>query len=159
MARICRSQSSKDDQFRQGRGSIPRFGIILLLFARRPAIFSTSWSSRLRPCNTERLGYSFSANGLVLDRLIGDEYVLGRTMLLSIMILSPSDAPTANLTRLLASVAFEGTICLARSTSSPAAQQPRHYHRVQKPPLRLVYRPDMGPSNRLRMTSCMTLLD
>ena len=32
VARICRSQSSKDDQFRQGRGSIPRFGIILLLF-------------------------------------------------------------------------------------------------------------------------------
>ena len=26
VARICRSQSSKDDQFRQGRGSIPRFG-------------------------------------------------------------------------------------------------------------------------------------
>jgi len=32
VARICRSQSSQDDQFRQGRGSIPRFGIILLLF-------------------------------------------------------------------------------------------------------------------------------
>ena len=32
VARICRSQSSKDDQFRQGRGSIPRFGIILLHF-------------------------------------------------------------------------------------------------------------------------------
>ena len=32
VARICRSQSSKDDQSRQGRGSIPRFGIILLLF-------------------------------------------------------------------------------------------------------------------------------
>ena len=31
VARICRSQSSKDDQFRQGRGSIPRFGIIILL--------------------------------------------------------------------------------------------------------------------------------
>jgi hypothetical protein len=31
VARICRSQSSKDDQFRQGRGSIPRFGILLLL--------------------------------------------------------------------------------------------------------------------------------
>ena len=30
VARICRSQSSKDDQFRQGRGSIPRFGISLL---------------------------------------------------------------------------------------------------------------------------------
>ena len=34
VARICRSQSSKDDQYRQGRGSIPRFGIILLLFVR-----------------------------------------------------------------------------------------------------------------------------
>jgi hypothetical protein len=32
VARICRSQSSKDDQFRQGRGSIPRFGTTLLLF-------------------------------------------------------------------------------------------------------------------------------
>ena len=32
VARICRSQSSQDDQFRQGRGSIPRFGIILLTF-------------------------------------------------------------------------------------------------------------------------------
>jgi hypothetical protein len=31
VARICRSHSSKDDQFRQGRGSIPRFGIIVLL--------------------------------------------------------------------------------------------------------------------------------
>jgi hypothetical protein len=27
VARICRSQSSTDDQIRQGRGSIPRFGI------------------------------------------------------------------------------------------------------------------------------------
>ena len=32
VARICRSQSSKDDQFRQGRGSIPRFGIISFAF-------------------------------------------------------------------------------------------------------------------------------
>jgi hypothetical protein len=32
VARICRSQSLKHDQFRQGRGSIPRFGIIVLLF-------------------------------------------------------------------------------------------------------------------------------
>jgi hypothetical protein len=32
VARICRSHSSKDDQIRQGRGSIPRFGITLLLF-------------------------------------------------------------------------------------------------------------------------------
>ena len=32
VARICRSQSSKDDQSRQGRGSIPRFGTILLPF-------------------------------------------------------------------------------------------------------------------------------
>ena len=29
VARICRSQSSKDDQLRQGRGSIPRFGNII----------------------------------------------------------------------------------------------------------------------------------
>ena len=35
VARICRSQSSKDDQFRQGRGSIPRFGIIILLLQHR----------------------------------------------------------------------------------------------------------------------------
>jgi hypothetical protein len=33
VARICRSQSSKGDQFRQGRGSIPRFGIISFVFA------------------------------------------------------------------------------------------------------------------------------
>jgi hypothetical protein len=32
VARICRSQSSKGDQFRQGRGSIPRFGIISFVF-------------------------------------------------------------------------------------------------------------------------------
>jgi hypothetical protein len=31
VARICRSQSSNGDKFRQGRGSIPRFGINLLL--------------------------------------------------------------------------------------------------------------------------------
>ena len=37
VARICRSQSSKDDQFRQGRGSIPRFGIILFLSFRETA--------------------------------------------------------------------------------------------------------------------------
>jgi len=37
VARICRSQSSQDDQFRQGRGSIPRFGIILLHFGRSSA--------------------------------------------------------------------------------------------------------------------------
>ena len=42
MARICRSQSSKDDQFRQGRGSIPRFGIILLPFVVRHTIFYSS---------------------------------------------------------------------------------------------------------------------
>jgi hypothetical protein len=30
VARICRSHSSKEDQYRQGRGSIPRFGILLL---------------------------------------------------------------------------------------------------------------------------------
>jgi hypothetical protein len=36
VARICRSQS-KDDQFRQGRGSIPRFGIFLLPFPRPPS--------------------------------------------------------------------------------------------------------------------------
>ena len=35
VARICRSQSSKGDQFRQGRGSIPRFGIIVLLLHHR----------------------------------------------------------------------------------------------------------------------------
>jgi hypothetical protein len=29
VARICRSHSSKEDQYRQGRGSIPRFGILL----------------------------------------------------------------------------------------------------------------------------------
>jgi hypothetical protein len=33
VARICRSQSLIDDQFRQGRGSIPRFGIVALPFA------------------------------------------------------------------------------------------------------------------------------
>jgi hypothetical protein len=33
VARICRSQSSQGDQFRQGRGSIPRFGIIPFSFA------------------------------------------------------------------------------------------------------------------------------
>jgi hypothetical protein len=32
VARICRSQSSKDGQFRQGRGSIPRFGIVFFAF-------------------------------------------------------------------------------------------------------------------------------
>jgi hypothetical protein len=32
VARICRSQSSQDDQFRQGRGSIPRFGIVPFCF-------------------------------------------------------------------------------------------------------------------------------
>ena len=31
VARICRSQSPKGDQFRQGRGSIPRFGKSFLL--------------------------------------------------------------------------------------------------------------------------------
>ena len=38
VARICRSQSSQDDQFRQGRGSIPRFGIILLRFEWNSAV-------------------------------------------------------------------------------------------------------------------------
>jgi len=33
VARICRSQSSNDAQFRQGRGSIPRFGISSFAFA------------------------------------------------------------------------------------------------------------------------------
>jgi hypothetical protein len=32
VARICRSHSSKEDQYRQGRGSIPRFGIIVFFF-------------------------------------------------------------------------------------------------------------------------------
>ena len=38
VARICRSQSSKDDQFRQGRGSIPRFGKYSFARSRPPGL-------------------------------------------------------------------------------------------------------------------------
>jgi hypothetical protein len=52
VARICRSQSSKDDQFRQGRGSIPRFGIKLFFCWLLP--LASSWGSML-------YGFSFSS--------------------------------------------------------------------------------------------------
>jgi hypothetical protein len=44
VARICRSQLSKDNQFRQGRGSIPRFGNCFLT-SWRPKVFNDESAS------------------------------------------------------------------------------------------------------------------
>jgi hypothetical protein len=43
VARICRSHSSKEDQNRQGRGSIPRFGIPSFAVWRRRLTVRALW--------------------------------------------------------------------------------------------------------------------
>jgi hypothetical protein len=91
VARICRSQSSKDDQFRQGRGSIPRFGINLFFccwYAFDPAVrnftllsfpqkfsFCSFCFSRLanprdpRSRNAARIYFAFKRSNQICQRL------------------------------------------------------------------------------------------
>ena len=71
VARICRSQSSKDDQFRQGRGSIPRFGRysfdLFCYLQRSPSRLSAVLQRSMTASIIYSIGYCVLC-GLVVDR-------------------------------------------------------------------------------------------